>query len=410
MLRCRKMLSEAPIAWSISSGRRALCDGGWHVFSVKLSFPRAVGYKVACMIPSRFAMPLVVGRGAGLGNEMIVWAKAYIAAQQLNIRPMHPAWGLNTRNYRHLFGTSRFDWVQHRAMRAALPLVTFSEADYLRVGGGDFADAIARFAEEQQLARRTAYVLGLSGMWGGMDAIRTARTFLRGQLLSARHTTDNLFAIDQRFRKDVLRVAFHIRRGDFARPIENLGQYQGVFNVALPLSWYEAVADSIQRRFAGRVQFLIVSDANPDELAPLVGHFDCVTTGDIPRGDISDLLALADSDFMVCSISSYSVWAAMFSDARYAWFAPNLTPADGFGSIWGHEPLQAAPGSATYRALTEASALRMEQGTASPRGIAVGPDGLLAEEVFSYLENRIANKRRATDIVRYGVTPLTKGH
>ena len=50
----------------------------------------------------------------------------------------------------------------------------------------------------------------------------------------------------------------------------------------------------------------------------------CITTGDIPDGDCSDLLMLASADLLLCSTSTYSSLAAFLSDAPYLWFAPNL--------------------------------------------------------------------------------------
>ena len=58
----------------------------------------------------QYALPMATGRGAGLGNELIPWGKAYIASRVLGIPALHPAWGLNTRRYWEYFGTSRIDW------------------------------------------------------------------------------------------------------------------------------------------------------------------------------------------------------------------------------------------------------------------------------------------------------------
>ncbi|HEV7814426.1 MAG TPA: hypothetical protein VGP06_04910, partial [Janthinobacterium sp.] len=92
----------------------------------------------------RICIPEISGRrGAGLGNELFPWAKAFLASQALGSRMAHPAWGLNPRNYRRDFGTARLDWLQHALLRQALPAVRFDEAAYLSTGKEDYQDAVA---------------------------------------------------------------------------------------------------------------------------------------------------------------------------------------------------------------------------------------------------------------------------
>jgi hypothetical protein len=359
-----------------------------------------------CSMNMRFAMPLVPGRGAGLGNEMIVWGKAYIASQILNARLLHPAWGLNERRYDRYFGTSRLDWIYQRALRSALPVETFSEADYLRLGGGELEGTLEAFARERELDKRSTYVLGLSGLWGGLGILRGARNFLRTQLLGARGTLNNLYKVDSRFVPDRLRIALHVRRGDFATPIP-LDGYRGTFNTAIQLDWYIAVAQSIMASLESEVQFLVVSDASADELEPLTRSVPCVTTFDLPDRDISDMLALADSDFILCSISSFSLWSVFLSNARYGWFAPNLTVQSGLGTIWGHEPLQREESSASSIALSEIRELLDANRPVRERGVAIGPDGIVPNELLEYLIGQHAVKRRATDLLRFGATRMT---
>lgn len=148
---------------------------------------------------------------------------------------------------------------------------------------------------------------------------------------------------------------------------------------------------------------MVVSDATEEELRPLTRTVRCELTVDQPRRDVSDLLILASCDFLVCSISSYSLWAAFLSEARYGWFAPNLPPERGFGSIWGHEAEQQAPGAPTRIALDRAATLG--DGVVA-RGVAIGEDGRVPDELIADLAHRAALKRRELDLLRYGVTPM----
>lgn len=346
-------------------------------------------------------MPLIDGRGAGLGNEMIVWAKAFVAGQMLNARVLHPAWGLNNRGYSWYFGTSRTDWLKHLALRTALPFFRFddSQRDHY---GGELEPALLAFAAANRLPRRGPFVLGVHGMGGGFAQLTPARDFLRAQLLGTRGTLANLFELDRRVGSDRLRIGFHVRRGDFGALCAQ-ESFRGRFNVQIPLEWYAQIAANLSGHLGDQATFIVVSDAEDEELRPLTRVVPCHLTSNQRRRDVSDLLALASCDFLVCSISSYSLWAAFLSEARYGWYAPNLTLHGEFGSIWGQEAQQQAPGSATIRAL---NAVAAETGPHIARGVAIDENGTIPNELIGDLIRRAALKRTATDLLRYGVTPL----
>jgi len=136
----------------------------------------------------------------------------------------------------------------------------------------------------------------------------------------------------------------------------------------------------------------VVSDGNAEQLRPLLDAVPCITSADIPDSDCSDLLALADADLLVCSVSSYSQWAAFLSQAPYIWFAPQLQlHAGGRGSLWG--------GSFPDSAVPPASAQL-------PRGLPVGLDGALPEGLPQLLRQRREYQGPEHDLVRGGLAPL----
>ena len=354
----------------------------------------------------RFSMPLVTKRGAGLGNELITWAKAYVGARALGINVLHPAWGLNRRCYWTLFGTSRSDWFVHKALWYGLPHLEFEESDLDRAGGESLHDAVLRFAEKHDLIGRRAYVLGFSGLWGEYSYLVDARPFLRAQLLATASTADNLYDIERRMPRDKLRVGLHVRRGDFAPPMAD-GGYRGRFNIAIQLNWYVQIVRRLRAHFGERVAFLIASDATDDELGPLTGELGCLTTSHQRNRDVSDMLAFSDCDFLICSISSYSQWAALFSSARYAWLAAGLSEIEGYGSIWGHHERQAGLDLEIGRSIRHNQATIAAGGRLAPRGVPVGWDGVVPDEVLADLEKRLRVKQSSTDLVRHGAVPIT---
>ena len=350
----------------------------------------------------KLCIPWVQGRGAGLGNELVPWCRAFLAAQVLGGRCLPPAFGLNARRYGRHFGTSSLDWLGHRSLRALLPHVEFTEADYLEHGGGDVVQALQRFGTARRLRERSAWLLTTQGMWGGMAHIDAAKDFALTTLYRSRFAARNLVSIRQRLVPSLPVVGIHVRMGDFGAPLA-AEAYRGRFNISLPPEWYRAVALSIHEQMAGQVQFLIVSDAPMDRLQGLTHGLPCVFTGDLPDSDCSDLLALARCDLLVCAVSSYSVWASFLSDAPYLWYGPNLTlHRGGLASIWGHEPAQQQPGSPTQAALDAVEATWALSGDAGPtRAWAVPADGAVPDAAVAACQARL--RLRATDLVRYGV-------
>lgn len=350
----------------------------------------------------RICMPWNAGRGAGLGNELIPWARAYVAATVLGAELRAPAFGLNQRRYWRHFGTPRHDWLTQRALAAVLPVVEFSVQDYADSGSNDLPTAIRQHAARHHLHERRAYLWRTSGMWGGYHHLAEARDFVRATLHRSRFAPANLLALHGRLDPARITVGMHVRLGDFLNA-EGAENYRSRFNVALPLAWYVRIAQGIREQLGEQVQFLVVSDGTPEQLAPLTGPLGAVTTCDMQDTDCSDLLALSACDLLVCSVSSYSAWAAFLSDANYLWFEPNLHPhAEGVYSIWGHEAAQQLTGSPTRAAC---DLYQRATGPWHGRGIPVGMEGHLPAGLLDGLAARCVRRNPAADLISYGVMP-----
>ena len=271
----------------------------------------------------RYCLPRVRNRGHGLGNELIPWARAFLASQILDARLLPPAFGLNRRGYWQHFRTSPDDWIYHRALQSLLPVIEFNESDYLAHGGGNVVQALRSFADANDLHRRRVFALVTDGLWGGYSHVQSARQFMQATLYQSRYAARNLLRLQQRIDPNKVLVGMHVRLGDFAAPAA-LADYQRSPNTSLPLEWFVNVADCLQQAFDDDWQLLLVSDGGPDELQALLSRHRCIITGDIPNGDCSDALALSQADLLVCSASSYSSLAATLSDSPYIWFAGNL--------------------------------------------------------------------------------------
>lgn len=355
----------------------------------------------------RVCIPEISGRrGAGLGNELFCWAKAFLASEALGIACVHPAWGLNARGYRHDFGTARLDWLYQDIARMALPTVRFDETAYRATGQEDYRQAVTAFAAIHGLGQRRHFVFVASGMWGGFHAIRKARVFVLAELLKARKAVQNVHAVLDQVDPGKVLVAVHIRRGDFAQLAQD-GVLRGQFNVALPLAWYLSTCASIERLCGDVVQFLLLTDAEPGEVQPFIDAFAPLTTFHLRQTACSDLLLMAFADSLVCSVSSYSMWGAFLSNAPYLWCAPNLQDHAGYGSLWGHEPAQQTNSGTTARNL---AGMRAASGTFANLAVGRGvPVDFSGEVAWQFCEKLLAAKRARAienDLIFYGAVKL----
>lgn len=92
------------------------------------------------MTRARWSVGRITGsRGAGLGNEMIVWAKAYIGASVFDASLVEPPWSINPRPYRAGLGTSRADVIPYAAALAA-PSVELDNEAVAGTGLTDYFD------------------------------------------------------------------------------------------------------------------------------------------------------------------------------------------------------------------------------------------------------------------------------
>ena len=342
-----------------------------------------------------------------MGNELIPWARSFLAAQVLGATALPPAFGANQRRYWRHFGAPRYDWLAHRALEAALPVFEFTDADHQRHGAGDVLITFRAFAEEHGLFDRSAYVVATEGMWGGYGHVAAARDFVRATLYQSRFAARNLVRIRQQLQPGMPVVGMHIRMGDFQAATDPTA-YRGKFNLSVPLQWYVGIARSVQDQLGDQVQFLIASDATSEQLQPLSQGLRCVVASDMADADCSDILALAAADMLVCSVSSFSAWAAFLSTAPYLWYGPNLQcHPEGFHSIWGNEPLQQRPASPTRRAISAWQA----NGVPFQRGWAIGGDGAVPAEVVKQALARHQQLDPTADLVQYGVIPIpAHGH
>lgn len=337
-------------------------------------------------------LPVPAGpRGGGLGNEVIPWAKAYLGAHVLGGRLIPPRWSLNTRGYRELFAATRLDLPVHALLPRLLPAVTVTADLYRSTGELDYASALSSLWETRGWNRRRGpLVVRHEGMSGGFGGVAPARDFLEARLLAAPGVVDDLVTLERAAPRDGrARVGVHLRLGDFARHA-GAGPGPGVWNQSLPVSWYANVLDEVLRRVTPAPVVLLATDSpqSPQvrELAERVGA-QLLASRRNPA--LSDVVALARCDLLLCSVSSYSMLAALLSRRPYVWFAPHLSVRDGRGWLWDEDVLPGGPDRAVQR------------------GVTVGSDGQLPAWLPAYLREQGDLAHTSSDLVLSGSVPTS---
>jgi hypothetical protein len=346
----------------------------------------------------RLSAPALQGvRGAGLGNEVLAWAKAFIGARELGLRALHPAWALNPRGYRKDFGTSFLDWPATQCLRA-LPRVTVDTA--MATSHDDYVDVMRDLKERIAATRGPLVLWHQSGMSGGYYGIRQARDYIYTQLVRPERVATDLYHVRSQLDPGRLTVAMHIRAGDFAAL--ECGPRPGEFNRTIPIEWYSAVAKTVQRILGDRAQFLIFTDdAESEALRKLADRINAVPLPDRDRPLLSDIIAMAQADLLVCSVSSLSMLAAFLSEKSYIWYGPHLREVGDWRSIWGHEPQQQV--GLTYRNATTAPKFNI-----ATRGMPADEDGNVPDVLGSVLEQAASLKDARRDLLMYGVVPASR--
>jgi len=344
-------------------------------------------------------------RGEGLGNEMIPWAKGFIASQVLNAHLVGPSWGLNRRKYYRNFQTGRLDFVLEDVLKH-LPHHEFTYEDYLSTGGVDFGKAIAKWAAIEGILKRRTFVVTVGGMWGGYPSIRSARPFLWAKLLNSRDAMRNVYEIASKLDRGKLFVAVHMRFGSEFAVVGDGDSPRGKINVQIPGEWYLSLCESLRNEMGDRVQFHFFTDRGGPAFDEAVRRYNPGQIEQAGLTECSDLLLMSMADLRICSISSYSLMAAFLSDGLYIWYEPQLTYTDGMYTLWGMENAQRMKGSPTSQSVdlmktiepgspweTAFKGYAMRTGSALPRGLA------------HQLHRKLLTNDRSASLLEYGCLP-----
>jgi hypothetical protein len=343
-------------------------------------------------------------RGSGLGNEIFPWAKGWIASQVLNARLIGPSWGLNQRKYQRNFGTSRLDFLVEDAL-THLPHHDFTESEYRATGEIDFGAAIQKWATARGLGKKSSYIVGVEGMWGGYPSIHNARGFLLLKLLSSRDALRNAYQVASTLDRRKLFVAVHMRYARDGFSSTQAGEsVRGRFNIFIPGEWYLWACEELRKQFRDRIQFWFFTDRRGAEFDEAVRRFNPGQTQQQGLTECSDLLLMAQADLRVCSVSSYSLAASFLSGGPYLWYEPQLSLDGGNYSLWGHIGPQHAPWSPELNGRGGAHHAEGNDAALFP-GTAMRVGDSLPASLLQILDQKLLLNDPRTNLLDYGFLP-----
>lgn len=246
---------------------------------------------------------------AGLGNKLLVWAKAEIFAKQNGLQHYTSRWAdlklgpyirgeRSKRHYQQMFSKNclppMFDklWMMWAMQKTIEP---------------DFQSALKKVEKNQS----ELYVFNTVPDWKDYFlGLRGHEIFLRDKFYGILHQrVRNEF---HSFEQTPI-VGLHVRRGDFRelKSDEKLGKD---CNVRTPISYYINVLTELRELAGKELPATIFTDGRHDDVKELleIPNVEVAQHG----SDVLDMLMLSKSKVIVPSIAStFSYWAAFISDA-----------------------------------------------------------------------------------------------
>lgn len=249
--------------------------------------------------------------GPGLGNLLLPWARAIVAARTRGLPILWPTWPQikfgpvvrgerDVRFYSDLFARPAGYIGGPRKLACLLGLRRVAEEEL-----GD-----------HQRSRSLVVFRGLKDYFA---SLLSHRELVRRELVSISRPEHARFASLER-----RSIAVHVRLGDFTPPpsLDLLRSGNQCFRI--PLEWYVHAVESVRRHLSDW-EVEVFSDGSDDELGPLLSlkRAKRVSCGSA----LADMFALSRARVLVGSASTFSSWAAFLGGMPSIWFTglkPNL--------------------------------------------------------------------------------------
>lgn len=245
---------------------------------------------------------------AGLGNKMLVWARALVFAR-LNSLPLYVSgWAeLKLGPYLRRERSKRQYWGYFSRRGGAGPV----RRAFWRLSARIVREPELGKVAMESVPRNT--VFRFDTMPSGQDffaGLRCHEEMIRAELMAA--ITPRIREMATRTEPPVIGV--HVRRSDFREPLPGEDMV-GSENVRTPLEHYCSAIERIRAQGGECLPVTVFTDGHPEEVEPLLRMRNVQLAA--PHPDIVDLLLLSRSRWIVVSArSTFSYWAAFLSRAH----------------------------------------------------------------------------------------------
>lgn len=264
--------------------------------------------------------------GPGLGNLLFPWARAYSSAKDLGGQLVWPSWS-SLKPARLLRGDADMRWYSGLFQPPPADYISGIGAHARRILGKGSHQIPHAVALPEFKAGETYNFCGMQSMFTPLWAHR--------ELIK-----NGFFAMSRpaHLRSGRGTVAMHVRLGDFVRAPAGAATLQATAaNTAQSMEWFLcALARAEADGFTAR-RVLVYSDGTDAELATLLR--DPRITRARPGNPLNDLSAMATSDALIASQSTFSMWGAFLGSGERPVYGAAAPLSETWGEGGNYRPI-----------------------------------------------------------------------
>ncbi len=259
---------------------------------------------------SKYDWILLRSQGAGLGNLLFPYARAFLYSQAHNTELLMPTWRNiklgpyirrepDKRTYGELF--------HHRTLQ-----------DFAKIAKARFLSSAKRFSEEEfltgNLPKTETCLVVVSGQKDNFMPLMGYEDILREAFLSMLRIPPPQHNGE---------IAIHVRMGDFAAETTDYAR-----NSRLPLDWYAEEIKRIRAQTGLKTVSVFTDDGTGEAAAFFAKIGDASVV--VPINAATDIIHMSNHQHIVCSNSTFSLWGAFLSQGSFSTRSPELFIDYGF--------------------------------------------------------------------------------
>jgi Glycosyl transferase family 11 len=256
---------------------------------------------------------------AGLGNMMLVWARAITFAELNSLSMVAPSWQsfhigpwLRKERCKRYYG-SFFSTVDYENK---LKFLCYSAFQKTTIHSNPSLNNIDLNSSEFICGNRHVFLFDRMPPWNDyFQDLKNHQPLVKEKLYRDIHP--NL--LSRILQKPAPKIGIHIRRGDYQSP--QVGDDFAVRRyVYTSLDWYIDVLKSIRNLVGYDIPATVFSDGYPEELQEMLVLPNVTISPETSA--ISDLITMSRSELLIASShSSFSAWASYLAQCPTVWYS-----------------------------------------------------------------------------------------